>query len=52
MTDGERRLLESLIKWCRDAADKAAKTRPDESLGLLRAAAKFEDEFKRVDRGE
>ena len=43
MTPKERALLQSIVQWCRDAADRAAVSkRPDEGTGLLRAAAKLE----------
>lgn len=48
MTDKERALLTAIIQWCRDAADRAAKSRkPDEATGLLRAAARLQQELDR-----
>lgn len=48
LTAPERTLLKSLIEWCRLAADRAARSKkPDEAVGLLRAAARLEQELTR-----
>ena len=46
MTDRETALLKSLIQWMRDAAERSTKSgRPDEAMGLMRAAARLEQEL-------
>ena len=46
MTEKEIDLLRAVVLWCRDAAEKATRShRTDEALGLLRAAARLEQEL-------
>jgi len=50
MTPRETALLQSIVQWCRDAADRAVKSgRDQEAVGLLRGAAKLEAVLQEVD---